>query len=294
MKIYCASQFCNELDILDVRLNTLDSIVDYFIITESNCYWNGDPKPFYLEENKERFSKFWHKILYQKLYVGETLPDDYVNLKLEDGKTEEEQFVIKRVLDGDWWPHDHSAYGKDTYEKESTYFSMKDCQPDDMIIISDLDEIPNPEVVTDILRNGDCNLIYNFNLRTFNYYMNVEKEVEEPATIMLSFENFKKYSFCELKIRRRGVVVPNSGWHFSYMGGVKAIKNKIETFSEYYLNTDNIKNNIQNNMDTALESGHDLFFRSMKFKLAPIESLPAYIVEHKNDIYKDYIRWEVV
>ena len=292
MKIYCASQFCNELDILDVRLNTLDSIVDQFIITESNCYWNGDPKPFYLEENKERFSKFWHKISYQKLYAGETLPDDYVNLIPADGKTEEEKFVIKRVLSGDWWPHDYPAYGKDTYEKESLYFSMKDCQPDDMIMISDLDEIPNPEVVADILENGDHNLVYNFYLRAFCYYMNVEKEVEEPATIMLSFENFKKYSFCELKMKRRGVVVPNSGWHFSYMGGAKSIKNKIETFSEYYLNTDNIKSNIQNNMDTALESGHDLFFRPMRFKLAPIESLPSYVIENRDGIYKDYLREE--
>jgi beta-1,4-mannosyl-glycoprotein beta-1,4-N-acetylglucosaminyltransferase len=291
MKVYSATQFCGELDILDVRLNTLDPVVDYHIITESNIYWNGSPKPFYFEENAERFKKFRNKIIYQKHFTDNGLPSDYVNLKPEDGRTPEEQFIIKRVLSGDWWGHEYPAYGRDTYEKESVYLPMASmCQPDDMIILSDLDEIPNPGAVKSILDSFDHNEVYNFNLRTFYYYMNTEKEAPEPATIMLSFENFKKIPFCELKMKRRGMIVQNSGWHFSYQGGADAIKHKIETFSEWYLNTDNIKNNIQINMDTALTSGHDLYFRPTKFKLAPIETLPQYVIDHQNDIYKDYLK----
>ena len=53
MTVYSACQFYNELDVLEARLNILDSVVDYHIITESNVTWSGIPKPFYFNENKK-------------------------------------------------------------------------------------------------------------------------------------------------------------------------------------------------------------------------------------------------
>ena len=76
-KIYDCFNFFNELDILELRLNILYDYVDYFVIVESSVTHSGQPKPFYLEENKERFAKFWDKIIIFK--VVDT-PEDFVNL----------------------------------------------------------------------------------------------------------------------------------------------------------------------------------------------------------------------
>ena len=287
MKVYSATQFCNELDILDLRLNTLNPVVDYFIVTESDCYWDGTPKPFYLKDNWGRFEKFWGKLIYQ---MNTDLPSDYVNLTPEMGRNDTEKFILQRVLAGDWWGHEHAPYGRDTFEKESVYIALQNCEADDMLLLSDLDEIADPEAVKFVLDSYDHNDIYNFNLRQFYYYMNVEKDHEELGPTLLSFENFKKVSFCELKMRRRGPTVHHGGWHFSYQGGKDAIKHKIETFSEWYFNTVEVKDNIENSMNSALTSGRDLFGRPTNFVEASILSLPQYVIEHRDDIYKDYLR----
>ena len=193
MKIYCASQFFCELDTLELRLEILDPVVDYFIITESNLTWSGIPKPFYYDENKERFKKFWPKIIYQ---MHTSLPTDYVNLSPDIAKDEMERKVIERVMTGKHWPHEHVPYGRDTYEKESLLMGMKNCELDDMVILSDLDEIPDPATIKYIIENGNLNEIYNFNQRAFYYYFNVEKtSYKELGPIMLSYKNFLNNSF---------------------------------------------------------------------------------------------------
>ena len=54
----------NELDLLEIRLNELDSVVDYFLIVESNATFTGLPKETYFGKNRERFAQFEHKIVY--------------------------------------------------------------------------------------------------------------------------------------------------------------------------------------------------------------------------------------
>jgi len=78
--IYDCFCFFNELEILELRLNILDSVVDKFVICESTVTHTGQPKKMYFEENKDRFSKFLHKIIHLK--ISDT-PDDFVNLLID-------------------------------------------------------------------------------------------------------------------------------------------------------------------------------------------------------------------
>lgn len=55
----------SELDLLEIRMNELDSVVDRFFIVESNTTFTGLPKKTYFADNKDRFSKFEHKIVYK-------------------------------------------------------------------------------------------------------------------------------------------------------------------------------------------------------------------------------------
>ena len=62
--IYDCFTFFNELDLLEIRLNILDEHVDYFVLAECTETFSGIEKPLYYEENKERFSKWSHKIIH--------------------------------------------------------------------------------------------------------------------------------------------------------------------------------------------------------------------------------------
>jgi len=72
MKVLDAFLMSSEVNLLEIRLNELDSVVDYFLIVESNATFTGLPKETFFANNKERFSKFSHKIVYE-LCVSSTL-----------------------------------------------------------------------------------------------------------------------------------------------------------------------------------------------------------------------------
>ncbi|KAG6831778.1 hypothetical protein H0H92_007930 [Tricholoma furcatifolium] len=65
IKIMDAVLMSSELDLLEIRMNELDSVVDNFFIIESNATFTGKPKEAYFAQNRERFSKFDKKIVYQ-------------------------------------------------------------------------------------------------------------------------------------------------------------------------------------------------------------------------------------
>lgn len=273
--------FFNELEILEIRLNTLDPVVDKFIITESTKTHSGQPKPFYFFDNLERFSKFKDKIVWNPSF---DTPDDYTNLSNDTP-------VNQKVNQGDWWPHNVPSYGRDTYEKEFNLMGMvaAGCKPDDIIMFSDADEIPNPDTVNKILKDFNANEIYNLKQRMYFYYFNILKEDNWVGNTILTFENYLKHSFCELRVRRRGIFVDDGGWHFSFMGGLDRIRTKIESYGEQSLNTADVKDSLQNRVANCLTNGVDLFNRPCRFwKVFIDESYPEYLVENLEK-FKDYV-----
>ena len=71
-RVFDVFPFFNEIDLLEIRLNELDSVVDFFVITEASTTFSGLEKPFYFELFREKFEHFSSKILYQKI---ENVPD---------------------------------------------------------------------------------------------------------------------------------------------------------------------------------------------------------------------------
>ena len=119
--IYDCFQFFNELDMLKIRLNVMSPIVDKFVISEATETFSGLKKPLYYEENKEMFAEFADKIIH---VVVDDTPEGYT--------------------------HD-----RDTFQKNAVTRGLKDCTDEDIIIFSDLDEIPNPEKIKEILKDYD-------------------------------------------------------------------------------------------------------------------------------------------
>jgi beta-1,4-mannosyl-glycoprotein beta-1,4-N-acetylglucosaminyltransferase len=200
-----AFPFCDELDMLELRLGQMDEVVDHFVMIEVERTYKGDPKPLYYTQNKERFAKWNHKIHCITPYLGMA------------GSWEFEVIQRNALLD-----------------------TIKALTPalGDTITFSDCDEIPNPDVVrvhTPILglRNlRQYTYWYNYN-RLFNYggrawsraRIGTIKEMYERGPM-----HFRGGPQDDLDPNFPSI--DNGGWHGTYFGSsIERIRRKVHSFS---------------------------------------------------------------
>lgn len=274
--IYDCFPFFNELDILEIRLNTLYETVDYFVITEANKTHTGSEKEYIFEQNKERFSKFLDKIIYIKV---DDLPD------LESSKTSS---------DGNKWLYEN-------YQRDAIMRGLENCKPDDIVIISDCDEIPNPEAIKKY-KDGICSLMqlrfgFNYNslyitipfcksakICKYKELINPKKKIKEKDKKYCQYSRYGLPTYLRFV---KGKKIKNGGWHFSYIGNVKSIKYKMNSIVEQQVNT------INNNTDSALlrkiQNNEDILERGDIFANLVISDIfPEYFVSNI-DKYREYI-----
>jgi len=290
-KIYDTFCFFNELDLLELRLNILDPYVDYFVISEASVTHTGVPKPYYYEENKERFAKFHNKIIHLKI---EDTPNDFINLppvknvESLDGKCVSLIHNFIETQTNRFDRRSQIAYGRDFYQKECVRRGLVNCNDEDIIMFSDCDEIPNPNVlllVDEFLSKTSNNSPYfGFNQTGYYYYLNMLKERGWIGTKIGRYKDLKDYSFNEFR-GQKTPTLDNGGWHFSYMGGAEKVKTKILAFSAQEMNNSYVIENITNN----IEKGIDPFFRSTLTKVVIDETYPKYLLENLEK-YKHMIK----
>ena len=272
--VYDCFQFFNELDILNIRLHVLNDVVDRFVSSEATETFSGLKKPLYYEENKGMFREFEDKIIH---VVVDDTPAGYT--------------------------HD-----RDTFQKNAVTRGLKDCTDDDVIIFSDLDEIPNPDAIKRILDAGiDKTKVYHFAQRLFYCYLNMEEVsgkllaycgdfdgVEHPqwiGTKMCSYSLIRKngWQLGQLRfpeMKKIGIRVPDGGWHFGYMGGHhetdlrKRVSEKVVSAAHQELNSKYILDRVEDNV----LDGKDLFGRDSKFVITEIDSTyPKYLRDHLDE-----------
>ena len=272
--VYDCFQFFNELDILKIRLNVMNDVVDKFVISEATETFSGLKKPLYYEENKEMFKEFEDKIIH--VVVDDT----------PQGGTHE----------------------RDTFQKNAVTRGLKDATDDDIIIFSDLDEIPNPEKIKEILLNFQQDKIYHFAQRLFYCYLNMEEVsgnllsyagefdgVEHKKWIgskMLSYKLMKEQHLqCgDLRFPERkeiGIRVEDGGWHFGYMGGhgEKDIKKRVQEKVVSAAHQEYNSKHVLNQVTDQIKDGKDIFGRDARFIRCEIdESYPKYIREHQKEL----------
>ena len=217
--------FMNELELLELRLMTLYDHVDYFVLVEAGMTHSCSPKPLYFEENKDMFSKYLDKIIHIK---SETLP-----------------------YKGSWANENHN--------RELLMQGLLNANPEDYVMVSDVDEIPNPVVLKDaISKNLDFFVLQQ---KLFYYYVNcLQKQLWSGPVVMKR----KDVKSTQQMRRMRGSLrnlLPNGGWHYSYIGGVDRIKFKIQSYAE---SIDNNRPEINNeeHILKCLETGHDILNRT--------------------------------
>ena len=258
MKIYDCFQFFNELDLLEIRLELLYDHVDYFVISETTRTHSDKEKKLYYQENKELFSKYNDKIIHvvndfpsNILDMGKKVGDDKHSLMYnkisERYDIEESESQLKQ----------YPTFCRDYLQKEFIQFGLMDCDDDDMIMLSDLDEIPKPEVVKDIKEKK----LYNYCVLQdcFYYHINTMAHTNWYGNYVVRYKDTKEVSLTHLKNKRVDFdKIEKGGWHLSFMGGVDRIKTKIDSYAHQEFNNPNITSNIEN----KIQSGVDLFGRT--------------------------------
>jgi beta-1,4-mannosyl-glycoprotein beta-1,4-N-acetylglucosaminyltransferase len=186
MKIYDCFPIFNELDLLEIRLDLMYNYVDHFIVSECDYTFSGLKKPFYFEENKDRFSKYMDKIIHVKHHNTDNYID-LINIYEEGKKRDIYQNIIDRLNEmRNTAQTDYGAphWCRDYLHKELTMMAMDVCEPDDLILFGDLDEIPDP------LKLKFDGSSYLLNQKNMIYFINTENKTESwYGTYICKFSN---------------------------------------------------------------------------------------------------------
>ena len=126
MNIYDCFMYFDEDLLLDLRLHTLNKFVKKFVITEATYTHNGAKKKLNFDISK--FSKYKEKIIY---IVVENEPPNILKISENDS---DEKKGKKLILNG---------MARDYYQRENLHKGLENANNNDLVLISDLDEIPN-------------------------------------------------------------------------------------------------------------------------------------------------------
>ncbi len=241
--LYDCFLFYNELELLEIRLNELDGLVDKHVLVESTQTFQHKPKKLFFEENKSLFSKFLHKI---------------VHVVVDDSP-------------------DTSTWDTEIFQRNAIARGLIDCKDDDLIMVSDVDEIPSPFAIQNYLASPAKHL-RAFKMMFCYYFFNCQVNNNWGHARILPFCEFKKYDDVQ-KIREAAAEpLYRGGWHFSYLGGADKIVTKIQSFSHAELNQPYFCN--KDRIEECMEEGID-FIMPRRLKFVSIDDkFPRYLVQN--------------
>ncbi len=248
-KVYDCCMFYNELNMLETRFHILEDVVDYFVVCEAAETHSGQPKPYYFVDNIDRFVRWADKIILVQV-------DDLTGVGRNSW--DRERYHRSRIADG-----------------------LNEAQADDWIIVSDVDEIPDPEAVSylpDLPVEAD---IIKFELSMFYYDLNhrVAQGWAIGAARHWREQDPNRIRTCA---NEPWDVYQPAGWHFSYFGGAQQIVEKVDAFMHA---NDPVFRDLPRDpafVASRIEAGLDLYARpDMRIVHVPIsDGLPRYILDH--------------
>jgi beta-1,4-mannosyl-glycoprotein beta-1,4-N-acetylglucosaminyltransferase len=285
--------FDEEL-ILDLRLNILDKFVDYFVIVESIFTHKGEKRD--LKFNINKFKKFESKIVY---LVYDQEPSQIEKIVSKDTEDEKSRKYIMNAL------------FRENAQRNFINSALNNLDNEDIILISDVDEIPNlksinfEEKKSKIILFKQDMLYYKFNLKLPNlawtgtkackkkYFKSAQwlrnvKDRKYPFYRIDTYFSEKKYINCEF--------VDNGGWHFTNIKTAKQIKQKLESYLHHIefdknpLSAEEIDKIIQDKIaiyDLSVDQRKNKV-RGNKLENYPLDKLPKYLQDNLNN-YKDWI-----
>lgn len=222
MRVFDCFTFYNEFDLLELRLEELWDVVDYFVIAEANTTHQSNPKPFLLEENWDRFEKYASKIRHIKVDDMPCHPNTWVN---------------------------------ENFQRNALARGLYDLQPEDIVITGDGDEIVRPDIIEAIKEDpNDYNRYIPF-LPIFYFKLNYlmvnpcgihGKSVVTRGRAFMTPQAEREITFPWVPdpVDADYVYINHGGWHFSYFGKTDFARNKIQSFAHTESNIPQVVDNI--------------------------------------------------
>ena len=250
MKIFDCFIFNHEIELLEIRLNILNDYVDKFVITEGDITFSGLPKESHFLNNKERFSKWEDKIILNQINI----------------------------------PEFNSPWHREIYSRNAIV-NLDIFNDDDLIITSDLDEIPNPEVLEHASEWVSDDDHFTFQQSCYSYWLNNLYSDKWFGTRASTHKYLKNTTVDDIRegtedeSKISGSIITNGGWHFTYLGNEDHIRQKINSFCDRHFDVPEVTDNISKN----LSEGNDVLNRThIKYQTVKLDdSFPQYILDNQ-------------
>ena len=253
--IYDCFTFFNELEILDIRLEELYPVVDKFVIVEADHTFQGQQKPQFGFNNLERYEKYNDKIIWCNLNFN----------------------TVKRRYRNAW---DREYTQRNSIKQ---FLERQEMQDDDIILISDADEIPRRSVVREL--NPDP--IQSIGLDVYYYSLNVNSG-QEHTIRAVRWSELKNTT--PQKVRTLDPppnIIHGGGWHFSYLGSPEHIVDKFKAFAHSELNRPDTTNvEVINN---RMAAGVDLWGGGTKYHALPIDDTWPEAIKNNREYWEKYV-----
>jgi beta-1,4-mannosyl-glycoprotein beta-1,4-N-acetylglucosaminyltransferase len=270
-KIFDCTTFYSANMLFDLRYHSLKNYVDYFVVCEANKTHTGQYKGYNFD--KDFMSKYGEKIIYIQV-------DDLPEIKIKGKK----DYQLLKI------------------QMENLFRGITKAQDNDLIILSDEDEIPKPSAISNFKKND-----YKFGLFLQNMYyykfniLGLDEGNGNWAGSRIckkkhlkSFFNFRilkekniNYPFWRIDKEKSVQLIQNGGWHFTYLMTPDEISKKIENMSHTEFNKGKFKNidKIRENINNLI----DPFDRNLRLKKVKIDdTYPEYLLKNVEK-YKDWI-----
>ena len=236
--------FWNEIEILYMRLDILYNYVDKFIICESKESHSKNiiKNEFVFLENKQLYNKFMDKIIF--------IPVDKLPFKGD--------YTLDKNNKYNW-----NNWRNENWQRNHLISGIIDAKDDDIIAISDIDEIYDPLILSSVYGNIDKYKVIGINHKLFYYYVNNLKKQVWQGSFFLKKKTITSPDIIQT-IRNNRTKLPyyiNGGWHYSWMGGEDRVSDKFQVIAEHdiikqYNNKEHIKNVLENNTDLFNRTGY--------------------------------------
>ena len=269
MRLFDCVLYNGEIDTLEIRLHELDAVVDVFVIVEATQTFSGLPKPLHLRAQWDRVRAFARKIRYVVLDGDESSaaavwPGPGATAPIE-------------VLD---------PWGREQLHRNSIMRGLLDAESSDLVLISDVDEIPRACALQTVRAQAEVNkqvfgLVLTLSYFALNYVHTAGPEVDLITAVLVPHALLAEHAPDTLRHAIRGgavpsVRVPDAGWHFSYLADRAGIVAKIRAFSHQEYNTPDFLGALD--PDALIAGRKDLFGRSAySWTIAEETNLPDYV-----------------
>ena len=291
MKIYDCFMFFDEELILDIRLNVLNKFVDFFVIVESKYNHKGEKRA--LKFDIKKFSKFKDKIIY---IVHENIPETIQLIKYTDSQ---------KSIDS---KNFYNATKRENSQRNAIMEGLKSSNDNDIILISDVDEIPNLDslnlnkIKTKITVFEQDFFYYKFDLYLPNFIWYGTKAIKKKDLISPQWVRnikCKKYSKFRIdilfsKTKYNDIqILKNGGWHFSNIKSPEEIEIKYRSYLHHHefekssMNLKDIKNIVRDKKaiyDLSVDKREDKIGNGANLKNFDILKLPEYLINNKNKL----------